>query len=152
MNPPRMCGSYEIPSVCWFSREKYCFEVFRPKGPKVSPEWDFSSYVKNWHSRIFSAFSMKFPWHKGFKIVLKYLFVKNLVLTHVFPMHPSLPLKTENFTVFWCFPGVEERCIGNEWVMVFGSKGAWNRTKKRFFKFYQKFMHEIFLYFLMKLL
>ena len=26
------------------------------------------------------------------------------------------PLKTsENFTVFWCFPGVEKGCIGNKW-------------------------------------
>ena len=27
------------------------------------------------------------------------------------------PLKvSENFTVFWCFQGVEKRCIGNKWV------------------------------------
>ena len=27
------------------------------------------------------------------------------------------PLKTsENFTVFWCFQGVEKGCIGNKWV------------------------------------
>ena len=27
------------------------------------------------------------------------------------------PLKTlENVTVFWCFHGIEKRCIGNEWA------------------------------------
>ena len=40
-------------------------------------------------------------------------------LTRLFPMHPfSAPLKTENITVFWCFPGVEKGCIGNKWVKV----------------------------------
>ena len=34
------------------------------------------------------------------------------------PNAPFLyPLKTsENRKVFWCFQGVEKRCIGNEWV------------------------------------
>ena len=38
------------------------------------------------------------------------------LLTHSFPMHPSLrPLKTsENRKVFLCFQGVEEKCIGNK--------------------------------------
>ena len=29
------------------------------------------------------------------------------------------PLKTsENFMVFWCFKGVQKRCIGNKWVLT----------------------------------
>ena len=34
------------------------------------------------------------------------------------PNAPFLyPVKTlENLTVFWCFQGVQEGCIGNEWV------------------------------------
>ena len=34
------------------------------------------------------------------------------------PNAPFLyPVKTsENRTAFWCFQGVEKRCIGNEWV------------------------------------
>ena len=43
-------------------------------------------------------------------------------LTHSLPMHPfstPLSLKTsQNRKVFWCFPGVEKKCIGNEWVNV----------------------------------
>ena len=38
------------------------------------------------------------------------------------------PLKTsENHKVFWCFHGVEKRCIGNEWV---------NLTAERYFNIY----------------
>ena len=33
------------------------------------------------------------------------------------------PQKTsENLTVFWCFQGLEKRCIGNKWVNMNGSK------------------------------
>ena len=32
------------------------------------------------------------------------------------PNAPSLPLKTENLKVFWCFHGEEKRCTGNKWV------------------------------------
>ena len=40
---------------------------------------------------------------------------------HLNPFLPNTPflypLKTsENRMVFWCFQGVEKRCIGNEWV------------------------------------
>ena len=38
-------------------------------------------------------------------------------LTHLFPMHFSLPLKiSENRKVFCCFQGLEKGCIGNKWV------------------------------------
>ena len=33
-------------------------------------------------------------------------------LTQLFQMHPFCNV----FMVFWCFQGVEEACIGNEWV------------------------------------
>ena len=45
------------------------------------------------------------------------VFLSQVILTHLLPMQPFLyPSKTsENLTVF-CFQGVEEECIGNEWV------------------------------------
>ena len=42
----------------------------------------------------------------------------NVTLTHLFPMHPfSTPFST-HLTVFWCFQGVENGCIGNNWVKL----------------------------------
>ena len=43
---------------------------------------------------------------------------KKYLLIHSFPMHPfPTPLKiSQNLMVFYCFHGVEKRCIGNECV------------------------------------
>ena len=55
---------------------------------------------------------------RGFKIFsVTYFFLQ----TNPFvPNAPFLyPLKTsENLKVFWCFQGVEKRCIGNKWVKL----------------------------------
>ena len=50
------------------------------------------------------------------------------------PSAPSLhPLKTsENRKVFWCFQGVEEGCIENEWVKQFNDLNwSWNCKRTR---------------------
>ena len=55
---------------------------------------------------------------RGFKIFsVTYFFL------HTNPFVPNAPflypLKTsENLKVFWCFQGVEKRCIGNKWVKL----------------------------------
>ena len=63
---------------------------------------------------------------------------KNLIKPFV-PSAPFLyPLKTsETHKVFWCFPGLEKGCIGNEWVKKFHSLFINNKLffyKQHFFK------------------
>ena len=48
----------------------------------------------------------------------------NLYLCNLNPFVPNAPFpyplkKSENLTVFWCFQGVEQEFIGNEWVKTF---------------------------------
>ena len=52
---------------------------------------------------------------------------ENVLLNLFLPNAPFLyPLKTaENFTVFWCFEGLEKRCIGRELVNK-GFKCRWH--------------------------
>ena len=49
-------------------------------------------------------------------------------LIHSFPVHlfsTPPPLNTsENRKIFWCFQGVEEGCIGKEWVNPFHSNAS----------------------------
>ena len=55
---------------------------------------------------------MKILCREQYKTSLK-LLLKQFVPNALF----LYPLKTsENLTIFWCFPGVEKRCIGNKWV------------------------------------
>lgn len=37
-------------------------------------------------------------------------------LHHLFQLHPVYPPKTKNHKVFWSFDGVENGCIGNNWI------------------------------------
>ena len=39
-------------------------------------------------------------------------------LTDSFPMHVPFVPNSFPITVFWCFMGVEKRCIGNKWVKI----------------------------------
>ena len=81
-------------SSCWF-----VVELFISKGLLVNLLLIFLAY-----------------WNVLKRTCKHHLYIKPLLfLTHSFRMHYSL-IASENFTVFWCFLGVEKGCIGNEWV------------------------------------
>ena len=66
--------------------------------------------------------TISWEFSESYKLIILQKHLWMVILTHLLPMHPfSTPRKNQkNLTVFWCFQGGRERCIGNKWVKVPG--------------------------------